>query len=150
LYDCYVANQRLSEEDWLEFGKEEHHVVTPARDGGRLDPLNAQWLTTYQHWVAGVLQSEVLGYKCFAMVPKGVLPPDLESIRVKHEQLKLTREHQVKAGLAVSVEQQSKNGKRGGKAGAGKPKAKWTPERRTKTIATLKATLATKWGSRDG
>jgi hypothetical protein len=40
-------------------------------------------LTTYQHWIAGVLQSEVLGKCCFACVPKGVLPPMFEMLRLK-------------------------------------------------------------------
>lgn len=83
LYDCYVANQRLTEEEWLYYGREEHHIEIPARDGGSLTPLNSQYLTTYQHWVAGVLQSEVLGKKCFFAVPGGRLPETLEALRVK-------------------------------------------------------------------
>jgi len=83
LYDCYVANQRLTEEEWLYYGREEHHIEIPARDEGSLTPLNSQYLTTYQHWVAGVLQSEMLQKCCFAFVPKGVLPPALEDVRVK-------------------------------------------------------------------
>lgn len=83
LYDCYIANQRLTDEDWEWYGREEHHVELPERDGGVLTPLNSQPLTTYQHWVAGVLQSEVLGKCCFACVPKGILPEMLESLRLK-------------------------------------------------------------------
>jgi hypothetical protein len=83
LYDCYIANQRLTEEEWLYYGKEEHHIEIPNRDGGLLTPLNSQYLTTYQHWVAGVLQSETLQKKCFFAVPEGVLPTMLENLRKK-------------------------------------------------------------------
>lgn len=83
LYDCYIANQRLTEEDWIYYGREEHHIEIPNRDGGLLTPLNSQYLTTYQHWVAGVLQSEMLQKPCFAYVPKGILSPMLEDLRVK-------------------------------------------------------------------
>jgi hypothetical protein len=83
LYDCYLANKRLTEEDWEYYGSEMHHVEIPSRDGGLLTPLNSQRLTTYQHWVAGVMQSEVLGKCCFAMMPVGVLPPYLDSLRYK-------------------------------------------------------------------
>lgn len=83
LYDCYIVNQRLTEEDWSYYGKEEHHIEIPARDGGSLSPLNSQYLTTYQHWMAGVLQSEMLQKCCSAFVPKGVLPPWVESLRKK-------------------------------------------------------------------
>lgn len=83
LFDCYVANLRLTEEDWFYYGKEEHHIEVPKRDGGVLTPLNSQFLTTYQHWVAGVLQSEMLGKCCFAMVPKNTLPPMFEMLRAK-------------------------------------------------------------------
>lgn len=83
LYDCHVANKKLTEEDWGVFGKENHHTGIPSRDGGVLTPLNSQYLTTYQHWIAGVLQSELLQKCCFAFVPKGVLPPDLEELRLK-------------------------------------------------------------------
>ncbi len=83
LYDCYVANQRLTDDEWLYYGKEEHHVEIPSRDGGALGPLNSQYLTTYQHWVAGVLQSEVVGRACFAFVPKGFLPEWIEDLRAK-------------------------------------------------------------------
>jgi hypothetical protein len=83
LYDCYIANQRLTEDGWLYYGREEHHIEIPKRDGGTLGPLNSQYLTTYQHWVAGVLQSEVLQKCCFAFVPKGVLPMMVEQLRIK-------------------------------------------------------------------
>ncbi len=83
LFDCWQANKRLTNEEWEFFGKEEHHLEIPARDGGILHPLNSQFLTTQQHWIAGVLQSEVRGKKCFAMVPKGVLPEMFEVLRDK-------------------------------------------------------------------
>jgi hypothetical protein len=92
LYDCYIANQRLTDEDWIYYGKEKHHIEIPARDEGVLTPLNSQPLTTYQHWIAGVLQSEVLGKCCFAFVPKGALPAELETLRIKWEILKFTPE----------------------------------------------------------
>jgi hypothetical protein len=85
LYDCYIANQRLTPEEWLIYGKEEHHIEVPNRDGGLLTPCNSQYLTTYQHWVAGVLQSEVLQKMCFAFVPSNVLPTPLRSIQKKWE-----------------------------------------------------------------
>ena len=83
LFDCHIANQHLTGEDWEWFGREEHHIELPERDGGILTPLNSQPLTTYQHWIAGVLQSEVLGKCCFACVPKGVLPSMFEVLRGK-------------------------------------------------------------------
>ena len=83
LYDCYIANQRLNEEDWLYYGREEHHVEEPACKGGKLTPLNSQFLTTRQHWIAGILQSEVRGHLCFAYVPSKVLPPLFEMLRKK-------------------------------------------------------------------
>ena len=83
LYDCYIANQRLTPEDWVFYGREEHHIEIPDRDGGVLTPCNSQYLTKYQHWVAGVLQSEVLQRGCFAMLPKNSLPPKLEELRAK-------------------------------------------------------------------
>jgi hypothetical protein len=83
LYDCHIANQRLTDEDWEWYGREEHHIELPERDGGVLTPLNSQPLTTYQHWIAGILQSEVLGKCCFACVPKGVLPKMFETLRIK-------------------------------------------------------------------
>jgi len=89
LYDCYIANQRLTDDDWFYYGKEIHHVEIPSRDGGLLTPLNSQPLTLYQHWIAGVLQSEVLGRCCFAFIPKEQLPSWLELLRTKwrrHEQ----------------------------------------------------------------
>jgi len=83
LYDCYIANQCLTDEDWEWYGREEHHIELPERDGGVLTPLNSQTLTTYQHWMAGALQSEMLGKCCFACVPKGKLPPMIETLRDK-------------------------------------------------------------------
>jgi hypothetical protein len=83
LYDCYIANRHLTDEDWEWYGREEHHIELPERDGGVLTPLNSQVLTTYQHWIAGVLQSEVLGKCCFACVPKDVLPTMFEMLRAK-------------------------------------------------------------------
>jgi len=83
LYDCYIANQHLTDEDWQYYGRENHHIEIPNRDGGLLTPLNSQPLTTYQHWVAGVLQSEVLGKCCFAFTPAGVLPEHLDNLRSK-------------------------------------------------------------------
>jgi hypothetical protein len=83
LHDCYQANKRLTPEDWMWYGRELHHIEIPNCDGGRLGPLNEQHLTTYQHWVAGVLQSEVTGRLCFAFVPKGVLPGWIDTLRVK-------------------------------------------------------------------
>ena len=83
LFDCYIANKHLSDGDWEFYGKEEHHIEIPAREGGTLNPLNSQFLTLYQHWVAGVLQSEIVGKRCFACVPTGVPPPSLERLRKK-------------------------------------------------------------------
>jgi hypothetical protein len=83
LHDCYQANKHLTPEDWMWYGRELHHIEIPNCDGGILGPLNEQHLTTYQHWVAGVLQSEVMGRTCFAFVPRGVLPAWVESLRVK-------------------------------------------------------------------
>ena len=88
LFDCYIANKHLTDEDWHYYGKEEHHIELPEREGGVLTPLNSQPLTTYQHWIAGVLQSEVIGKCCFACVPKGALPPMFEKLREKWQ-----REH---------------------------------------------------------
>ena len=83
LYDCYIANQRLTAEDWHYYGKEVHHIEIPRRDEGVLTPLNSQPLTIYQHWIAGVLQSEVLGKCCFGFLPANVLPPAYELLRKK-------------------------------------------------------------------
>ena len=83
LYDCYIANLQLTEEDWLYYGREEHHIEIPNRDEGVLTPYNSQYLTTYQHWAAGILQSEVLQKCCFSMVPKKSIPPHLEDLRKK-------------------------------------------------------------------
>jgi hypothetical protein len=83
LYDCYLANKQLTYYEWEVYGCEEHHVEIPERDGGKLTDLNKQPLTTFQHWVAGVLQSELLGKCCFACVPKGKLPAKVEALRDK-------------------------------------------------------------------
>ena len=83
LYDCYISNQKLTDEEWEWYGKENHHIELPERDGGILTPLNSQALTTYQHWLAGILQSEILGKCCFACIPKGVTPPLFEMLRQK-------------------------------------------------------------------
>lgn len=83
LHYCYTINKSLTEEDWEYYGREVHHIEVPDCEGGLLTPTNSQPLTTYQHWIAGVLQSEVVGRKCFAMVPRGVLPPHLEILRKK-------------------------------------------------------------------
>lgn len=83
LYDCYIANQRLTAEDWFYYGKEIHHIEIPARDQGVLTLLNSQPLTLYQHWIAGVLQSEVLDKVCFACIPRGVLPEWAEQLRIQ-------------------------------------------------------------------
>jgi hypothetical protein len=92
LHDCRQANKRLSPDDWMWYGRELHHIEIPNCDGGTLGPLNEQYLTTYQHWVAGVLQSEVLGRKCFAFVPRGVLPDWIEGIRVNWQRKQLARD----------------------------------------------------------
>ena len=126
LYDCYVANQRLTEEDWYYYGREIHHVEVPKCEGGLLLPLNSQPLTKHQHGVAGVLQSEVVGRKCFAMIPKGTLPPLLEKLRVKWDAKQLTREHQVMAGKCVPLEHLKRIGKLGGSMNKGKPGRKRT------------------------
>jgi len=106
LFDCYIANQRLTDEDWLYYGKEEHHIELPEREGGVLTPLNSQSLTTYQHWIAGVLQSELLGKRCFAMVPRNRLPLFLEALRKKWNNplswdVEEQREHFEKTSVAV-------------------------------------------------
>jgi hypothetical protein len=83
LYDCYIANKQLTPEDWVEYGRERHHMEIPARDNGVLTPLNAQDLTSHQHWVAGILQSEVRQKKCFFHVPEGKLGKTLENLMKK-------------------------------------------------------------------
>lgn len=101
LYDCYIANQHLTDEDWHFYGREEHHIEVPARCGGLLTPLNSQTLTTYQHWMAGVLQSEVVGKSCFACVPKGKLPPMIETLREKW-QSEYAKERFAESGHKIS------------------------------------------------
>jgi len=83
LYDCYIANQRLTLEEWEFFGKETHHLWIPNCEGGKLTRLNSQDLTTYQHWIAGILQSEIWQRRCFAFVPAGLLPGMFETLRSK-------------------------------------------------------------------
>ena len=133
LFDCYIANQHLTDEDWLYYGREEHHIELPDREGGELTPLNSQRLTVYQHWIAGVLQSEVIGKKCFAFVPKGVLPPVFETLRLKWQKAPMeSRSRAGKIGGATTherghgffawgkekrLEVNSKAGKIGGKSG---------------------------------
>ena len=122
LYDCYIANQRLTEEDWLYYGKETHHLEIPKCQGGELTPLNSQDLTSYQHWVAGVLQSEIVGRKCFAMVPKGVLPPMFEELRLRWQ-----AHHNRTAKFPLkSREEYAEMGRNGGKKNKGKPGRKLT------------------------
>lgn len=91
LHDCYQANKHLSPDDWMWYGRELHHIEVPNCEGGVLHPLNSQYLTTYQHWVAGVLQSEMLGRLCFAYVPAGVLPAWMECLRVKWLKISFSR-----------------------------------------------------------
>jgi hypothetical protein len=117
LYDCHIANLRLSEEDWDWYGREVHHVEVPDCEGGLLTPLNSQPLTTYQHWIAGVLQSEVIGRKCFAMVPRGVLPPLFEMLRVKWQ-----AHHNRTANFTRRTsEEYAEMGRQGGLKNRGKP-----------------------------
>ena len=101
LYDCYIANQRLTNEDWEWYGREEHHIELPDRDGGVLTPLNSQPLTTYQHWMAGTLQSEILGKCCFACVPKGKLPLLFELLRDKWQR-EYAKERYAQTGHKIS------------------------------------------------
>ncbi len=99
LYDCYIANKRLTPSDWAEYGKEEHHIEIPARDGGKLTPLNSQDLTMYQHWVAGVMQSEVRQKMCFACVPSTALRGWIEELRLKWHRHHLS----LKKGMKYNV-----------------------------------------------
>lgn len=103
LYDCYIANRRLTPEEWAYYGKEEHHIEIPNRDGGLLTPCNSQYLTTYQHWIAGILQSEVLQKCCFAYVPRNVLQGTVEQLRSKWQNVS-------------SLEAAAKGCKKGGEA----------------------------------
>lgn len=132
LYDCHLANKLLTPEEWEYFGKENHHIDVPNCEGGLLTPLNSQPLTTYQHWGAGVLQSEVVGRKCFAFVPKGVLPEHLERIRIKWDASQLTREHQVNAGKCIPREHLVRIASLGGSKNKGKIRGPHKPETRKK------------------
>jgi general stress protein YciG len=97
LFDCYIANLRLTDEEWLYYGRENHHIEVPQRENGLLTPLNSQHLTSYQHWIAGVLQSEILGKRCFAFIPSGVLPSIFEKMRKKWQ--KAPEENRSRAGV---------------------------------------------------
>lgn len=105
LYDCHIANKSLKPEDWQWYGREEHHVEVPNRDGGTLTPLNSQYLTTYQHWIAGVLQSEVLQKLCFAAIPSNALSGSLEKLRAKWQRLGNLGENNGMYGKTISEEQ---------------------------------------------
>jgi hypothetical protein len=122
LYDCYIANLRLTAEDWNWYGREVHHVEVPECEGGLLTPLNSQPLTTYQHWIAGILQSEVVGRKCFAMVPKGVLPPLFEMLRIKWQ----THHNRTANFTRRTSEEYAEIGRVGGSKNKGKPGRKRT------------------------
>jgi len=137
LMDCHLANRKLTPDDWEWFGCELHHVDIPQCEGGELTPLNSQPLTLLQHWKAGVIQSEVWGRKCFAFVPAGVLPEFFENLRKKWDASQFSSEHQSHAAKCVRPNSRSKVGKLGGTAGRGRPKQKWTKERREKTTASL-------------
>jgi hypothetical protein len=110
LYDCYIANRQLTDEDWLYYGREEHHVEIPNRDGGLLTPCNSQHLTKYQHWVAGVLQSEVLQKMCFAAIPRGALNGTLENLREKWQSLNSAGENNSRYGVKLPEDQKQKTG----------------------------------------
>ncbi len=128
LYDCYLANRSLTPEDWELYGKEVHHVEVPDCEGGLLTPLNSQALTSYQHWVAGVLQSEVVGRKCFAMVPSGVLPGALELLRLKWQ-----AHHNRTANFKKrSREEYAELGRKGGRKNKGQKRGPHTEERKKK------------------
>jgi hypothetical protein len=128
LYDCHIANLRLSEEDWDWYGREIHHIEVPDCEGGLLTPLNSQSLTTYQHWIAGVIQSEVTGRKCFAMVPREVLPPLFETLRVKWQ-----AHHNRTANFPKrSFEFYSEMGKTGGSKNRGQIRGPHSEERKRK------------------
>jgi hypothetical protein len=109
LYDCYIANQRLTDEDWHYYGKELHHTEIPACMGGVLNPLNSQELTTYQHWMAGVLQSEVVGTKCFFAPPPNSMPPLFEMLRSKW--IKKHNSESGRKGGAISGRQNAESGR---------------------------------------
>jgi len=148
LYDCHVANQRLTEADWMEYGREVHHIEIPARDNGELGPLNSQPLTTYQHWVAGVLQSEVLGKQCFAYVPKNVLPPALEALRVKWTIARAVNLNAI-ANSTLTAEQRSERTRKGAMSRSPEQRSEWarmarelvSPEQRSEAMRKRAATL---------
>ena len=134
LYLCYLLNQDLTPEEWEYHGREEHHIEIPDRDRGLLTPLNSQHLTTYQHWVAGVLQSEVLGKKCYAFIPKGHLPGKLEVLRIKwdadHVKNNVPLDRLVEVGKSVSPEFLSRIGAKGGSRGKGTKRGPHTEDRK--------------------
>jgi hypothetical protein len=130
LYDCRVANSILSVDDWEYYGKEVHHVEIPKCEGGVLTPLNSQPLTAYQHWVAGVLQSELVGRKCFAMIPKGVLPGWLESLRIKWQ----THHNRTANFTRRSREEYAEMGRKGGLTNKGRIGRKLTEQEIEKFI----------------
>jgi hypothetical protein len=128
LHYCYVINKSLTEVDWEYYGREVHHIEVPDCEGGLLTPTNSQPLTTYQHWVAGILQSEVVGRKCFAMVPRGVLPPYLETLRKKWQNW-----HNKTANFPVRpAEYYSALGKVGGSKNKGQVRGPHSEERKRK------------------
>jgi len=53
------------------------------------------------HWMAGVLQSEILSKCCFACVPKGVLPPLFEILREKWQR-EYAKERYAQTGHKIS------------------------------------------------
>jgi len=132
LYDCYIANQHLTNEDWQYYGRENHHIEIPNCDGGLLTPLNSQPLTTYQHWVAGVLQSEVLGRLCFAFTPAGVLPDWIDKLRNKWR-VHASTEFRANAVANTTHEQRS--------AAACKWNAAKTPEERSESARKREAAM---------
>lgn len=156
LYDCYIANLRLTEEEWDYYGRETHHIEIPERDGGLLTPLNSQKLTCYQHWVAGILQSELLGKCCFARVPKGVLPPKLDSLRFKwhsHHGKEVLPDHSGKIWINNGVKEtftSRKNPIPEGWVRGRLPSFVEVMNRRSRLQVVGKTTTGTKWYTKDG